>query len=375
MGLDKNEILKFTRTKEYIFEKFVGQGGTGKTALLRDDILNTTFICKKYEPLPANNKGDSFNRFIDEIKILYTLSHINVVRIFSYFLYPQNTTGYILMEYIDGSNIEEYLLWESTETFEKVFIQLIEGFDYLEKNSILHRDIKPQNILVTKDGTVKIIDFGFGKKIIADNDNEASILLNWPVSEFPEEIKEFKYDHKTDVYFLGKMFNKLLVDNSVEDFKYQHIVDKMIHTNANKRVSSFAYILSLISNDILEQINFTDSEKDKYGKFASTLSEHIAKYNEEPKFQSNPDILLEKLEKLLLESSLEKYIQDNQLLIECFVLTNYNYFTNKNIEVADVIGFYQLLQSKPSHLRKIIVNNIIARLKSIPVENDDELPF
>jgi serine/threonine protein kinase len=375
LGLEKDDILKFTRTKEYVFEKFVGQGGTGKTALLRDDILNTFFICKKYEPSPANNRDDCFNRFIDEIKILYTLSHINVVRIFNYFLYPLNTTGFILMEFIDGSNIEDYLLWESAETFEKVFIQLIEGFDYLERNSILHRDIKPQNILVTKEGTIKIIDFGFGKRILSNNDNDASILLNWPVSEMPDEIKEFKYDHTTDIYFLGKMFNRLLAENDVEDFKYQHIVDRMIDPNPNRRVSSFANILNLISNDILEQIKFTDSEKNIYGRFASTLSEHIAKFTENPKFQSNPDTILEKLEKLLLESSLEENLQDNTSLIECFVLTAYTYYSSKNIEVNDVLEFYQLLNSKPNHIRKIIVNNIIARMKSITVVIDDDLPF
>lgn len=94
------------------------------------------FVCKKYEPSAGNDKEDCFRRFVDEIKILYTLSHRNIVRIFSYFLYPQNYLGYILMEYIDGQNIDTYLMWEDDETFEKVFIQLIEGFEYLEKNGV-----------------------------------------------------------------------------------------------------------------------------------------------------------------------------------------------------------------------------------------------
>ncbi|HBE80727.1 MAG TPA: serine/threonine protein kinase [Firmicutes bacterium] len=375
MGLEKNDVLKFTRTKEYLFEKFVGQGGTGKTALLKDEILNTFFICKKYEPSCGNDREDCFNRFIDEIKILYTLSHKNVVRIYNYYLYPQNATGFILMEYIDGNSLDEYLLWESAETFEKVFVQLIEGFDYLEKNSILHRDIKPQNILVNKEGMVKIIDFGFGKRLLTDNDKEASILLNWPVSEFPDEIKEMKYDHKTDIFFLGKMLNKLLEENEIEDFKYHHIIDKMIDTNPKKRISSFADILNLISSDILQLIKFTDFEKDIYGKFALALSNHLSKYDGEPKFEFNSDIVIEKLEKLLMESSLEKYIQDNSKLIGCFVLGVYSYYPNKNIEVDVIIEFYKLIKSKPNHLRNIIMNNIITRLKDIPIEVADELPF
>ncbi|WP_158408601.1 protein kinase family protein [Desulfosporosinus fructosivorans] len=338
MTLAKDEIVKFIRTKDYLFEKFVGRGGTGRTVLLRDDILNTFFICKKYEPSDGNDKEDCFNRFIDEIKILYTLSHVNVVRIYTYFLYPEHITGYILMEHIDGTNIEDFLAWEKTETFEEIFVQLIEGFEYLERKSILHRDIKPENILVTKEGVVKIIDFGFGKKILADNNNEASILLNWPVSELPDEIRDLKYDHKTDIYFLGKMFNKLLEDNSIDAFKYQYIVDKMINTNQHKRINAFSIILQLLSTDIFQQINFSEDEIDIYGIFAEALSAHLDKFTkEEPKFESNPDIILNKLEILLAESSLEKNILNNTRLFACFFGTDhYSYYSSRDIEVSCV---------------------------------------
>lgn len=373
--MDKDDIIKFTRTKDYIFGKYVGQGGTGKTALLKDEVLNTNFICKKYEPSLGNDRDDCFNRFIDEIKILYALHHINVVRIYSYFLYPQNKTGYILMEYIDGSSIDEYLMWESNETFEEIFIQLINGFEYLEKNSILHRDIKPQNILVTKDGVVKIIDFGFGKRILSGDNNSASVILNWPVSELPNEINENIYDHKTDIFFLGKMFSKLLNHNGIKDFKYQNIIDKMIDTNPNKRVSSFSDVLNLISMDIMQQINFSDGEKNIYGKFACSLSDHISHYKQEPKFESNTDILVVKLEKLLLNCSLEKFLQDNCELINCFILNAYTYYPQKNINVVDILEFYKLLKSKPKQLQNTIINNINARLKTIPIEVEDDLPF
>lgn len=375
MGLTKNDMVEFTRNKQYLFEKFVGQGGTGKTALLKDDILDTCFVCKKYEPSAGNDKDDCFNRFIDEIKILYTLYHPNVVRIYNYFLYPQYITGYILMEYVDGKSIDDYLLWEDDEAFEKVFTQLIEGFDYLEKNSVLHRDIKPQNILVTNDGIVKIIDFGFGKKVIAENSIEASVLLNWPVSELPDEVIDNKYDHKTDIYFLGKMFNKLLIENGIDDFKYQSIVDKMTILNPQKRVSSFAEILSLISTDILSQINFIQKEKDIYSRFSDCLLSHLGCYHEEPTFETNPEIIIDKLERLLLESSLEEYIQNNEKLMNCFLKIPYDYFVIKDIKVECINDFYKLIKFKPLHLRKVVLNNLIARLKNVSVEIKDEVPF
>lgn len=376
MALEKDDILKFTRSREFLFEKFVGQGGTGQTALIRDDILDTYFICKKYEPEIGNDKIDCFNRFIDEIKILYQLYHPNVVRIYTYFLYPKETTGYILMEYIEGMNIKEYLYREDGETFEKVFIQLIEGFDYLEKASILHRDIKPYNILVTNDGVVKIIDFGFGKRVIANNNEEASILLNWAVSQLPQEVSQYKYDHKTDIYFLGKMFDELLRENGIDDFKYQSIIDNMTLTNPQDRTCSFSEILNLISSDILNQINFKQSEKDVYNEFATSLLNHLSHYTETPLFETNSEVVIDCLERILIDSSLEDYIQNNEELIGCFINSNYRYYTNHDIEVECVNDFYKLLKSKPKHLRKIVLNNLIARLKTISVEiHDDDIPF
>lgn len=376
MSLEKNEVLVFTRSKEYIFKKFVGSGGTGRTVLLKDDILDKYFICKKYEPSEGNNRIDCFRRFIDEIKILYTIYNQNVVRIYNYYLYPNETTGYIIMEYVKGENIEEYLFFKDNKVFENIFIQLIEGFSYLEENSIIHRDIKPDNILVTEDGIVKIIDFGFGKKVLIRNDSEASVLLNWPVSELPEEVNNGKYNHKTDIYFLGKMFNRLLEENWIGDFKYQYIVDKMILINPNNRIDSFKSVRDLISNNILEQINFSEYERSVYTKFANSLYDNIANYsNKEPIFESNVDSIIDKLEDIIKVSSLEEYIQGNTNLIKCFITGEYSYFNKKNIEVKCVINFYKFLIAKSRDIQKVIIDNIIARLKTIETTYEDEMPF
>ncbi|MGO1469202.1 MAG: protein kinase family protein [Tissierella sp.] len=379
MGLEENEILEFTRSKDYIFKKFIGQGGTGKTALLKDEILDTYFVCKKYLPSNTNDKEDCFLRFIDEIKILYLLSHTNIVRIYNYYLYPLNTAGFIIMEYIDGQNIREYLFSTQVETFENVFIQLIEGFSYMEENSIIHRDIKPDNVLITKEGVVKIIDFGFGKNVIADNTNDASVLLNWPVSELPDEVSDWKYDHKTDIYFLGKMFIKLLEDNCIENFKYEYILDRMIITNPDKRIESFTNILNSLSNDVLEQIDFTEYEKSVYIRFATDLCNHINFFSQEPKFENNYDIILENIGNIIKESALETYIQNNNYLVNCFLIDsvhNYNYNKNKDIYVKHVIDFYKLLSAQSNNTKNIVIENIIARLKSIEInEPYSDIPF
>ena len=174
----KKNIIEFVRKKDFELVKELGQGACGKTVLLYDDIIEEQFVCKKYSPLFDEDKELLFRNFVQEIKLLHLVYHQNVVRVFSYHIYPEHHTGYILMEHINGYDIEEYLE-KYPQNINEVFLQTIEGFRHLESNNILHRDIRPQNIMVREDGTVKIIDFGFGKQVFYESDFDKSISLNW----------------------------------------------------------------------------------------------------------------------------------------------------------------------------------------------------
>jgi len=144
--MNKDDI-KFIRQKDFKFLKEIGQGALGKTVLLKDEDLNVEFVCKKYKPINGVNKEQYFKNFINEIKLLHLLYHKNIVRIFNYYLYPNYFTGYIVMEFIEGLELDSYLE-KYPENINNIFEQLIDGFVYLEENSILHRDIRPSNIMV-----------------------------------------------------------------------------------------------------------------------------------------------------------------------------------------------------------------------------------
>jgi len=99
------------------------------------------------------------------------------------------------MDFIEGSEIQEYLK-ENPDKIDDIFIQTIYGFKYLEEVEILHRDIRPQNLLVSKNGIVKIIDFGFGKEIFFSTGFDKSITLNWryaPPNEFEKQVYDSNY--------------------------------------------------------------------------------------------------------------------------------------------------------------------------------------
>ena len=114
------------------------------------------------------------------------------------------------MEYIDGTTIDKYQPLDQCE-WNNIFLQVINAFKYLEEKKILHRDIRPQNILIDKSGNVKIIDFGFGKILGKNVQDNNSVLLNWPVSKLPEEVSlKGECSHYTEIYFIGKLFDYIL---------------------------------------------------------------------------------------------------------------------------------------------------------------------
>ena len=116
---------------------------------------------ENYNALLKFRSGPVSGNFLDEIKILYKLNHKNIVRIYNYYAYENIFTGYILMEYIDGKNIEDFIndYFAPLEeiTLDDIFLQLIDAFCYIEAHGVIHRDIREGNILIDKMGTVKVI--------------------------------------------------------------------------------------------------------------------------------------------------------------------------------------------------------------------------
>ena len=99
----------FLRRHDYSVVKELGQGACGKTILLYDPQIDEHFVCKKYVPYSESRRQDLFAGFVREIKLLHKVFHPNVVRFFNYYLYPEQFSGYILMEHVDGLDIDDYL--------------------------------------------------------------------------------------------------------------------------------------------------------------------------------------------------------------------------------------------------------------------------
>lgn len=375
---ENNRIIKFLKSKDFKFIEELGRGACGKTVKLYDEAINETFVCKKYEPYYEEHKEELFDNFIQEIKLLYLLNHKNVVRIFSYYIYPEHHTGYILMEYIEGQDIENYLT-DNPQNINDIFNQCVAGFLHLEKCKILHRDIRPLNILVSNDGDLKVIDFGFGKKATKESDFDKSISLNW-WCEPPIDFNQEQYSFSTEVYFVGKLFEKIIKEQDISTFKHAALLTKMCNPDPASRITSFSEVNAELSGDRFHEVEFNDYELEIYREFSRNLSAAVSKIEYDCKYIDDSELVQKKIEECYKSVMLEEYVPTNNIVVRCFLNGEYYFKKSNFFPVPSIKAFLELLRSCSKDKKNIIIINLCSRLDSInryskPTPGFDDIPF
>jgi eukaryotic-like serine/threonine-protein kinase len=372
-----DDIIKFLRRRDYKLIKELGQGACGRTVLLQDQELGEFFVCKKYHPYSEARRAELFNSFIREIKLLHRVLHDNVVRIFNYYIYPEICAGYILMEHIDGSDIDDYLI-NHPEKINEIFLQTLNGFRHLESNNIMHRDIRNTNILVRNDGVVKIIDLGFGKTVETPADFNKSITLNW-WCELPEEFSNRIYDFRSEVYFVGKLFEKIIHEIGSDNFKYKDLLSGMCRNDPNARVQTFLAADTQIQSDKFYEVDFSEWEVDAYRSFSQEIWSHITKIDRGAKYRTDIDRFQRELASAYNSFMLEMIVPDSALVTRCLVDGPY-YYRKQGFPVSVVSDFLRLLKSVGIEKKHIILANLFTKLNTIARysqddEEPDDIPF
>jgi len=383
---NNGDIIQFVKRRDYIMlNNALGSGSFGITALIKDPFIEELFVAKKYEPTAGVDKIKYYRNFLDEIKLLHKLHHRNVVRVFNYYAYEEMHTGYIIMEYIEGMNIGDFIS-NYFAPFEKIdldaiFVQLIEGFQYIEGHGIIHLDIREGNILVNKSGVVKIIDFGIGKIFNNEGHNDDSLNseINRASSDtLPDEYYDGVYSSKTDQYYLAELFNRLMreaEDVHESDFSYHNILAKMMQKNNQDRYDTFAEIREAIEKYDFSIMDVSHDDKRKYQAFADKIFESLLSFTDEMKFNTDTGFFIARLEKALTENIFEDHIHKNADVISAIVTGAYRYNNEIGIRCSAVKEFLEWFKSTTKPSQQLILNNIVAKLSSIAVVVDDNLPF
>jgi serine/threonine protein kinase len=199
--------------QNYRIISLLGEGGMGNVYLGEHVSIQRKVAIKVLKPELVKNE-EIRKRFKNEASMLAHLQHSNIVGLIDYV--EQEDGLFLIMEYVDGQGLDELVRAQqapiSIERAKKLMIQVLQAFNYAHKNGVVHRDVKPSNILVTADDQIKVLDFGIAK-LVGDKQHhltKTGTQIGTVYYMSPEQVKGKELDHRSDIYSLGVTFYELL---------------------------------------------------------------------------------------------------------------------------------------------------------------------
>jgi serine/threonine protein kinase len=207
-----------TKLGRYEVLNELGKGAMGVVYLAKDPVIGRLVAIKT---IRTSTTGDDDSesrefreRFLREAQTAGILSHPNIVTIHDIGEDAETRTSFIAMEYIEGRNLKS-LLGEKTrfspDEAADLVAQIAEALDYAHRKGIIHRDVKPANVIITTDGKVKITDFGIAK-IASSNLTTTGQFLGTPNYMSPEQVSGAPVDGRSDIFSLGVVLYELLTN-------------------------------------------------------------------------------------------------------------------------------------------------------------------
>lgn len=188
----------------------IGEGGMSEVFKARCNKLNR-FVAVKILKKELCNNPDIVEKFKGEATAIATLSDNNIVNILD--VGTQDNINYIVMEYVNGKTLKDVIKQVGKMNYDtaiSVAIQIAKALDCAHRNKIIHRDVKPQNILVTEDGIMKVTDFGIAKSSNSSTITNTSTIMGSAHYLSPEQAKGSFIDCRTDLYSLGVVLYEMV---------------------------------------------------------------------------------------------------------------------------------------------------------------------
>ncbi|MEG2016900.1 MAG: Stk1 family PASTA domain-containing Ser/Thr kinase [Clostridium sp.] len=212
----------------------IGEGGMAIVYKAKCTILNRFVAVKILKPEYSNN-ADFMDKFQREALATASFSHNNIVSIYD--VGSEDNINYIVMELVTGKTLKEYIRENApldVETTLKISIQIAKALECAHKNKIIHRDIKPHNILVTEEEIIKVTDFGIAKAASAETITHTNKVIGSAHYFSPEQAKGKIVDNRTDIYSFGIVIYEMVTGRVPFDGEtavavaLKHIQDEMI---------------------------------------------------------------------------------------------------------------------------------------------------
>jgi serine/threonine protein kinase len=355
MSDKKNSANKKEMIKNYEIIDVVGKGGMGEVYLAKHPTLKREIILKK---LKIRDK-EATERFLQEAKVMLDFRHENIVQFYDHFKEAGST--YIAMEYVKGKALNKII--EENEMIPVpialfILYQIAIGLHHAHTKKVVHRDIKPHNILISREGEVKLTDFGIAMRTSEQDEiTKTGTIVGTPAYMAPEQFSSKKpVTYQTDIYSLGVVFYEMIT--GVRPFKNEFSNELMTAISKGKYPSPKRYVKKIphIATSILAR-TFNPNSSRRYKSLVpliKRLRHFFKKYN-----------LFE------IRDSIKKLVLTDKKLLKSDFIVTYNRKKKikfyRAIAVLAVIllsagafyfnyinGYYEILN--PSKYGKIVLN-------------------
>lgn len=323
--------------ERYEIIKSIGEGGMANVYLANDNILDRKVAIKVLRgDLSADEKF--IRRFEREAQSVSNLSHPNIVEVYD--VGVEENEHYIVMEYIEGKTLKQLLKKRESLTLPEVIdimTQLTDGMAHAHESYIIHRDIKPQNIMIQDDGLIKITDFGIAMALNATQLTQTNSVMGSVHYLPPEQASGKGATIKSDIYSMGILMYELLTgtvpfkgDNAVE-IALKHMKDKIPSIRKQNPAIPQSVENILLKATAKNPRNRYDTVREMHEDFIHCLEEEhnndkkiIFEYPENdidstqpikkitPKKMTNENEQLEDTEELIKEINIEETEEDKE---------------------------------------------------------------
>ena len=188
----------------------LGKGGMGKVYRVEDKKIKEEIALKLIKPEVASDKK-TIERFSNELKMARKIAHRNVCRMYD--LGEEKGTHYITMEYVPGEDLKRLIRKVGQFNAGKTIFmarQVCEGLAEAHRFGVVHRDLKPQNIMIDEEGNARIMDFGIARTVKGKGITGAGVMIGTPEYMSPEQAEVKEVDQRSDIYSLGVILYEMV---------------------------------------------------------------------------------------------------------------------------------------------------------------------
>jgi eukaryotic-like serine/threonine-protein kinase len=255
--------------------RLIGEGGMARVYLASREGDDEPLVVKILRREILANKL-ALARFIEEYAMVERVRSRHVARIYGHGKSEEH--AYLVMEFFEGGDLHKRLTGKAMEPGEalRIFRELMYALGDIHEKGILHRDLKPQNLMFRQDGTLAILDFGIAKDIAAADRTHAGEVLGTPRYMSPEQVQGRALDLRTDIYSAGVLLYQMLTGRHLFDGetamevamqhlntpppalpehleRYQRLVDKLLEKDREARFRNADEVIGFLARN-LEQL-------------------------------------------------------------------------------------------------------------------------